>query len=132
MVVMVTNVNKERETNRGLNNRKNKEKRIVMLRTDSAFSKLTEISSITGTFWTTVSCQVKKQGWNIYIWIPLRVGSTLVWILSHRELFFKKRKIFKFLFPCQILPFLQRKLAKNCLYNDQNQGQLKLHALDVN
>ena len=62
MVVMVTNVNKERETNRGLNNRKNKEKRIVMLRTDSEFSKLTEISSITGTFWTIVSCQVKKQG----------------------------------------------------------------------
>ena len=63
MVVMVTNVNKERETNRGLNNRKkNKEKRIVMLRTDSEFSKLTGISSITGTFWTTVSCQVKKQG----------------------------------------------------------------------
>ena len=50
MVVMVTNVNKDRETNRVLNNRKNKEKRIVMLRTDSEFSKLTEISSITGTF----------------------------------------------------------------------------------
>ena len=62
MVVMVTNVNKDRETNRGLNNRKNKEKRIVMLRTNSAFFTLTEIASITDIFWITVSCQVKKQG----------------------------------------------------------------------
>ncbi len=62
MVVMVTNVNNERETNRGVNDRKTWKKRIVMLRTDLEFSKLTEISSITGTFGTTVSCQVKKQG----------------------------------------------------------------------
>ena len=64
MVVMVTNVNKERETNRGLNNRKNKKKRIVMLRTDAEFSKLTEISSITDTFWTTVRSRNKDE---IYI-----------------------------------------------------------------
>ena len=83
-----------------------------MLRRNWPFFTLTEILSIHGTFWTLVSLQVKKQVWNIYFWIPLRVGSTRKQILSHGDKFFKKWKIFQCLFTWKILPFLQLKLTE--------------------
>ena len=53
-------------------------------------------------------------------------------IISWILVFQKTENFSAFFFLCELLPFLQRKLAKNCLYNAQNRRQLKLHALDVN